>query len=55
MEHVLISLYGNPSSPANQEAITNAKALVRLREKRHGGRFPLSVTFYDAESVRLWG
>ncbi|MCO6415165.1 DUF4917 family protein [Siccirubricoccus sp. KC 17139] len=55
MEHVLVGLYGDPRSRANQEAVANANALVKLRNERRGGRFPLSVTFYDAGSVRLWG
>ena len=55
VEHLLVSLYGDPNSRANREAIANAEALVRLREQKRGSRFPLTVTFYDAASARVWG
>lgn len=55
VEHLLISLYGDPSSKANIEAISNAEALVQYRARKRGSRFPLTVTFYDAASAQVWG
>lgn len=52
---LLVSLYGDPASSANREAIANAEGLVRQREKRRGSRFPLTITYYDAASARVWG
>jgi len=51
---VLVSLYGDPQSAANKEAIKNAEALV---EHRSGVRpkNPLNVTYFDAESANVWG
>jgi hypothetical protein len=53
--NLLISLYGDPNSPANREAIRNAEALAALRQRRRGTRYSLTVTFYDAASARVWG
>ncbi len=55
MRHILVGLYGDPSSVPNQTAIRQANALVQLRQTRRGSGYPLSVTFYDAASVHLWG
>ncbi|MGY3077092.1 hypothetical protein ACVWZZ_003463 [Bradyrhizobium sp. LM6.10] len=46
---------GDPTKKENKEAIENAEFLVRERKSKRGDRFPLSVTFYDAATPKLWG
>jgi Domain of unknown function (DUF4917) len=53
--NLLVSLYGDPDAPENRTAIRNAEALATIRTRRRGKRFPLTVTFYDAASARVWG
>lgn len=53
--NLLVSLYRDPGAPENRAAIRNAEKLVRIRAQRRGKRFPLSVTFYDAASAKVWG
>jgi len=55
ISNVLIGLYGDPASPINQVAILNAQELVRRRVTRRGARFPLTLSFYNAESAKVWG
>jgi hypothetical protein len=47
-KHLFISLFGDPTSPENQEIITRAQRLSGSRGQRR-------VDFYDAESARVWG
>jgi hypothetical protein len=53
--NVLIGLFGSPDSEANKLAIKNAYALVDHRKEKRGERTPLKVTFYDAQSAKVWG
>lgn len=50
-----VSLFGDPKSKANLEAIANAHALQELRGPAKGRRPALRVTFYDAGSAKVWG
>jgi hypothetical protein len=52
--NLLIGLYGDPDSPANRAIVAKAEELVASR-KRKRGRFPLNVTYYQAESAKIWG
>jgi hypothetical protein len=51
---LLVGLYGDPNSPLNLEAVRNAQKIVDRRLKFRP-RAPLSITFYDAATARLWG
>ena len=53
--HLLVSLFGDPDSPANKLAIQNAMDLVTVRGPARGRRPALQVTFYDASSAKVWG
>lgn len=53
--NVIVGLYGSTTSAANQALIAGAEALVRQRDDRRGKKFPLSITFFDAESAKVWG
>lgn len=55
VENLLVGLYGDPKSSGNCAAIQNSEALVDLRQRKRGKRFPLRVTFYDAASAQVWG
>ena len=48
---IYISIYGNPKSQKNIEAIEKGERLALLRSKA----FPLDVSFYDADSAKVWG
>lgn len=52
---LLVGIYGDQNSPANQEAIANALHLVDLRADLRGPRVPLEVHFYNAASAHVWG
>jgi hypothetical protein len=52
--NLLVSLYGDPNTARNRTLIRNAEALTTSRARRRGRRFPLTVTFYDAASARVW-
>lgn len=52
--NLFVSLFGDPLSAENQEAMANAKALVSLRYKFRPNR-PLNVTYYNASSAHVWG
>ena len=51
---LLVGLYGDPTSPLNREAVRNAEKIID-RRLRLRPRAPLSITFYDAATARLWG
>lgn len=53
--NLAVGLYGDPTSAENRAAIRNAEALVQLRMKRRGKRFPLALLFYAADSAKVWG
>jgi hypothetical protein len=55
VKRIAVSIFGDPSSAANQETIARVSSLPSLRESRRSGRVPpLEVTFYDALSVNIW-
>lgn len=51
---VFISIYGDINSNENKKIISTANSLVEERTKRHEGKFPLKVTYYDASSAKVW-
>lgn len=51
IRRVYISLYGDPTADYNRALIRRAEVLGRSRNER----FPLEVTFFDAQSARVWG
>jgi len=51
IKHLFVGLYGEPDSERNQEIIKTVKKLKNLRTNK----FPLVVSFYDAESANVWG
>ena len=52
--NLLVGLYGDSNSPANLEIVKNAEAIADLRLRRRR-RYPLSLTYYDAASAKVWG
>lgn len=46
-----VSLFGNPDSETNRRIISKAQFLAGLRQHR----YPLELTFYDAQSANVWG
>jgi hypothetical protein len=52
---LVISLFGDPHSEGNQQAIANALAVQRQRGPAKGGKPALRTTFYDATSAHVWG
>lgn len=48
---LFVSIYGDPSSQNNLGIINKARKLQMMRNDKH----PLEVSFYDAESARIWG
>jgi hypothetical protein len=51
---LLISIYGDPQSKANKLIKNNAEKIVAARS-RGRNRYPLEVTYFDAESAKIWG
>lgn len=49
--HLLVSIYGDPSSSLNKAIIGSAEKFAAARTTRR----PLKVTFYDAASAKVWG
>jgi hypothetical protein len=50
--HLFVSLYGDPSSKANQKIRANVDQIVGLRPQA----FPaLKVDYFDAASAKVWG
>ncbi|WP_186393353.1 MULTISPECIES: DUF4917 family protein [unclassified Pannonibacter] len=50
--HLFVSLYGDPSSKANQKIRANVDQIVGLRPRT----FPaLKVEYFDAASAKVWG
>ena len=50
IKHLFVSLYGDQESEENQRIITRVLSLKSLRNSHL-----LEVTFYDAESAKVWG
>jgi hypothetical protein len=51
VSHAYIALHGDPNSEGNRNIMRRADAIVRGRPQRR----PLSVTYFDAASARVWG
>jgi hypothetical protein len=52
ISHLFVSLYGDPSSKANQTIRTNVDRIVMLRPKAFSA---LKVDYFDAASAKVWG
>jgi hypothetical protein len=52
--NLLIGLYGDPESPTNRAIIEKANGLVAMRKEKRR-KSPMKVTYYQAESARVWG
>lgn len=48
--HLFVSLYGDPGSISNKKIIASAEKLKRKRRASD-----LEVTYYEAESAKVWG
>jgi hypothetical protein len=53
--NLLIGLYGDPDSAANRAIAASAEELAASRRNKKRGRFPLKITYYQAESAKVWG
>ena len=53
--HLLVSIYGDPSKPSNQEIFKKANQMIQTRGPAKGRRQSLEVIFYDAASAKVWG
>jgi hypothetical protein len=53
--HLFVGVHGSPDSPANKSLVANAESIVASRERLRRGRSPLTMSFYDAGSARVWG
>jgi hypothetical protein len=51
ISNLFISIFGNPESDGNRRIIGKALALKNLRDVR----YPLEVSFYNAQSAQVWG
>lgn len=47
---IYISLFGNPDEPWNRSIVNNANKIAAMRSSR----YPLSLCFYDAQSIKVW-
>ncbi len=47
-----VGIYGNSDTPDNKRIMASANKLSALR---HEDRFPLSVSFFDAQTAKVWG
>jgi hypothetical protein len=50
--HLFVSLHGDPASKANMRIQTNVEQIAGLRPR---GYSPLKVSFFDADSAKVWG
>lgn len=53
--NLLVGLYGDPTSESNKVKIAKADELIALRTQLRGPKLPLNVTFYQAETAKVWG
>jgi hypothetical protein len=44
----------DPGSPANRAIVATADERVAMRKAKRS-KFPLKVTYYQAESAKVWG
>ncbi len=52
IDHIFVSLYGDPDSVSNTKIRSNVSTIASLRGQ-HGPE--LEVTYFDAESASVWG
>ena len=52
ISHLFVSLYGDPSSKANETIRVNVEKIAGLRPQAYA---PLEVDFFDAASAKVWG
>lgn len=52
VERIAVSIYGDPKSVDNRKVFAAVEALQRQRNGHNNT--PLSITYFDAESIRLW-
>ena len=52
ISHLFVSIYGDPSSKANQNICANVDHIVGLRPQAYPA---LKVDYVDAESAKVWG
>ncbi len=50
LNHLFVSIYGNPNSDANKKIIESAEAIKRKKRNQD-----FTVSYYDAESAEVWG
>ena len=50
INHLFVSIYGDPNSDENKKIVSSVDTL-----KRRNGNQDLEVTYYDAESAKVWG
>jgi len=51
IKHIYVGLYGDSSSATNKDIIKKVNKLGANRSNR----FPLTITYFDAESANVWG
>jgi len=51
LRHIFVGVYGDPGSDENKRIISKANAMATARAPSK----PLSVSFYDAASAKVWG
>lgn len=54
IKNLLVGIYGDPTTPANQAIATEANSLVARRLSKRKNN-PLTVEFFDAASAKVWG
>jgi hypothetical protein len=52
---MVVSLYGDPNSPANKAIIAKGEKMIQLRGPTKGRRRALDVIYYAASSAKVWG
>jgi hypothetical protein len=50
INHLFVSIYGNPDSEANKKIIQAAESIKRKRNNQN-----FAISYYDAESAKVWG
>ena len=51
LDHIFVGLHGDPAKAANKKIIRRAKQLAVGRKNE---RRPLSVSFFDSGSAKVW-
>lgn len=50
INHLFVSIYGNPDSVSNKKIISSVETIKRKRKNEN-----FKITFYDAVSAKVWG